>query len=240
MARARTRQTAENRLIIARSQVRGLPAPPEAAGQTSAGPWSPSPGRRPGHPRAVALGTEALAMEVSVLEAKRLGHRAVLRAVVAAAGRLGRPATLLQVAVAPPTLVGYLTAWRRRPGGSAPSRCRVCCTTSVLVARGERWPRAVDAGKRGLGQPARHNASAPTGAARGYPGKHNSRPAGSRVAGGAAGIGRAGGWGTVTCGVSHRSVTCGGSSLGPRPCPGVHPTTACRPARHPGLFQLAC
>jgi hypothetical protein len=59
------------------------------------------------------LGTEALAlaMEVSVLEAKRLGHRAVLRLswllLVASVALLS---TLLQVAVAPPTLVGYLTA----------------------------------------------------------------------------------------------------------------------------------
>ena len=59
-----------------------------------------------------ALGTEALAlaMEVSVLEAKRLGHRAVLRLswlLLVASVALS---TLLQVAVAPPTLVGYLTA----------------------------------------------------------------------------------------------------------------------------------
>jgi hypothetical protein len=58
------------------------------------------------------LGTEALAlaMEVSVLEAKRLGHRAVLRLswlLLAASVGLS---TLLQVAVAPPTLVGYVTA----------------------------------------------------------------------------------------------------------------------------------
>jgi hypothetical protein len=58
------------------------------------------------------LGTEALAlaMEVSVLEAKRLGHRAVLRLswlLLVASVAL---CTLLQVAVAPPTLVGYLTA----------------------------------------------------------------------------------------------------------------------------------
>jgi hypothetical protein len=58
------------------------------------------------------LGTEALAlaMEVSVLEAKRLGHRAVLRlswVLLVASVALS---TLLQVAVAPPTLVGYLTA----------------------------------------------------------------------------------------------------------------------------------
>ena len=58
------------------------------------------------------LGTEApaLAMEISVLEAKRLGHRAVLRLswlLLVASVALS---TLLQVAVAPPTLVGYLTA----------------------------------------------------------------------------------------------------------------------------------
>jgi hypothetical protein len=58
------------------------------------------------------LGTEALAlaMEVSVLEAKRLGHRAVLRLswlLLVASVALS---TLLQVAVAPPALVGYLTA----------------------------------------------------------------------------------------------------------------------------------
>ena len=58
------------------------------------------------------LGTEALAlaMEVSVLEAKRLGHRAVLRLswlLLVASVALS---TLLQIAVAPPTLVGYLTA----------------------------------------------------------------------------------------------------------------------------------
>jgi hypothetical protein len=58
------------------------------------------------------LGTEALAlaMEVSVLEAKRLGHRAVLRLswlLLVASVTLS---TLLQVAVAPPSMVGYLTA----------------------------------------------------------------------------------------------------------------------------------
>jgi hypothetical protein len=58
------------------------------------------------------LGTEALAlaMEVSVLEAKRLGQRGVLVlswVLLVASVALS---TLLQVAVAPPTLVGYLTA----------------------------------------------------------------------------------------------------------------------------------
>ena len=38
-------------------------------------------------------------------------------------------------------------------------------------------PRAVDAGERGLGRPARHNASATTGAARGHPDQHHRRPA---------------------------------------------------------------
>jgi hypothetical protein len=49
-------------------------------------------------------------MEVSVLEAKRLHHRAVLRLswlLLVASVALS---TLLQAAVAPPTLVGYLTA----------------------------------------------------------------------------------------------------------------------------------
>jgi hypothetical protein len=58
------------------------------------------------------LATEALAlaMEVSVLEAKRLHHTAVLRlswVLLVASVALS---TLLQVAVAPPTLVGDLTA----------------------------------------------------------------------------------------------------------------------------------
>jgi hypothetical protein len=58
------------------------------------------------------LGTEALAlaMEVSVLEAKRLGHRAVLRLswlLLVASVALS---TLLQIAVAPPSIIGYLTA----------------------------------------------------------------------------------------------------------------------------------
>ena len=46
------------------------------------GPWSPPPGPVAGpSPELWPLGTKALAlaMEVSVLEAKRLGHRAVLR-----------------------------------------------------------------------------------------------------------------------------------------------------------------
>jgi hypothetical protein len=63
-------------------------------------------------PQLLPLGTEALAlaMGVSVLEAKRLHHRAVLRLswlLLVASVALS---TLFQVAVAPPTLVGYLTA----------------------------------------------------------------------------------------------------------------------------------
>jgi hypothetical protein len=66
------------------------------------------------------LGTEALAlaMEVSVLEAKRLGHRAVLRLswlLLVASVALS---TLLQVAVAPPT-PGRVSDRRRHPGLAA-------------------------------------------------------------------------------------------------------------------------
>jgi hypothetical protein len=73
-----------------------------------------SPARAGGRaiPELWPLGTEALAlaMEVSVLEAKCLHHRAVLRLswlLLVASVALS---TLLQVAVAPPTLVGYVTA----------------------------------------------------------------------------------------------------------------------------------
>jgi hypothetical protein len=56
------------------------------------------------------LGTEALAlaMEVSVLEAKRLGHRAVLR--LSWLLLVARVALSTLLHVAPSTLVGYLTA----------------------------------------------------------------------------------------------------------------------------------
>jgi hypothetical protein len=76
------------------------------------------------------LGTEALAlaMEVSVLEAKRLGHRAVLRLSWLRLVASVALSTLLQVAVAPPTLVGYLTAGATRCGWSAPSLCSACST----------------------------------------------------------------------------------------------------------------
>src|SRR4029450_9583248 len=58
------------------------------------------------------LGTEALAlaMEVSVLEAKRLGHRALLGLSWGALGPPLCPPPPPQRAVAPPSLVGYLTA----------------------------------------------------------------------------------------------------------------------------------
>jgi hypothetical protein len=49
-------------------------------------------------------------MEVSVLEAKRLSHCAVLRLSWLLLVTSVALSTLLQVAVAPPTLVGYLTA----------------------------------------------------------------------------------------------------------------------------------
>jgi hypothetical protein len=76
------------------------------------------------------LGTEALAMEVSVLEAKRLGHRAVLRLswlLLVASVALS---TLLQVAVAPATLVGSLTVgatpvWLLGSFGMMPAAHRV-------------------------------------------------------------------------------------------------------------------
>jgi hypothetical protein len=87
------------------------------------------------------LGTEALALarEVSVLEAKRLGHRAVLRLswlLLVASVALS---TLLQVAVAPPTLVGYLTAGATRSGCSVPSPCSAC-STALTPAPPKRQP----------------------------------------------------------------------------------------------------
>ena len=91
------------------------------------------------------LGTEALAlaMEVSVLEAKRLGHRAVPRLswlLLVASVTLS---TLLQVAVAPPTLVGYLTAAApRRCGCLAPSPCSACCTGPRSAPTRRQPPRA--------------------------------------------------------------------------------------------------
>jgi hypothetical protein len=58
------------------------------------------------------LGTEALALaiEVSVLEAKRLGHRGGAAAAMALLVASVALSTLLQVAVAPTHLAGYLTA----------------------------------------------------------------------------------------------------------------------------------
>jgi hypothetical protein len=88
------------------------------------------------------LGTEvlALAMEVSVLEAKRLGHRAVLRLswlLLVASVALS---TLLQVAVAPPTLVGYVTPAPLRCGCWAASPCWVCCTALTPAPTQRRSP----------------------------------------------------------------------------------------------------
>jgi hypothetical protein len=86
------------------------------------------------------LGTEALAlaMEVSVLEAKRLGHRAVLRLswlLLVASVALS---TLLQVAVAPPTLVGYLTA------GATPVWLLGAFAVLSLLYRAEKAPAAAE------------------------------------------------------------------------------------------------
>jgi hypothetical protein len=114
------------------------------------------------------LGTEALAlaMEVSVLEAKRLGHRAVLRLswlLLIASVALS---TLLQIAVAPPSLVGYLTAGATRCGCWAASPCSACCTA----------PRPPPARPRSRtrSRPARASASAPA-----RPMPHWSAPASS-------------------------------------------------------------
>jgi hypothetical protein len=86
------------------------------------------------------LGTEALAlaMEVSVLEAKRLHHRAVLRLswlLLVASVALS---TLLQVAVAPPTLVGYLTA------GATPVWLLGSFAVLSLLYRADQPPAAAD------------------------------------------------------------------------------------------------
>jgi len=110
------------------------------------------------------LGTEALAlaMEVSVLEAKRLGHRAVLRLswlLLVASVALS---TLLQVAVAPPTLVGYLTA------GATPVwllgsfavlsllyRADISATEALAAAEGstEPWPASAAVAPSGTPRP---------------------------------------------------------------------------------------
>jgi hypothetical protein len=87
------------------------------------------------------LGTEALAlaMEVSVLEAKRLGHRAVLRLswlLLVASVALS---TLLQVAVAPPSLVGYLTA------GATPVWLLGSFAVLSLLYRADQAPAAAEA-----------------------------------------------------------------------------------------------
>jgi hypothetical protein len=102
-------------------------------------------------------------------------------------------------------------------------------------------PRAVGAGKRGLGRPARHNASAATGAARGCPGRlatdgdHQSGRAGYRLEGG---VGRR----TVMRVVPSSSRGPPGRWSPPRTPPSSGPShaTACRPARHPRRLLLAC
>jgi hypothetical protein len=84
------------------------------------------------------LGTEALAlaMEVSVLEAKRLHHRAVLRLswlLLVASVALS---TLLQIAVAPPT-PGRLPDRRGHPGVAARQLRRA---QPAVPRRGQRRP----------------------------------------------------------------------------------------------------
>ena len=87
---------------------------------------------------------------------------------------------------APPAPWSALGSWPRRwaqrhatpapvawsPPWNTPGR--PSAATTPTSSRSWKQPRAVDAGKRGLGQPARHNASAATGAARGCqePGSH--------------------------------------------------------------------
>jgi hypothetical protein len=101
-------------------------------------------------------------------------------------------------------------------------------------------PRAVDAGKRGLGQPARHNASAATGAARGCRGRvatGSDRQSGRlacRLEGG-------GGRRTVMRVVPvPSSGHLDGGSPRTQPSSGPSHATACRPARHSGRLLLAC
>jgi hypothetical protein len=82
------------------------------------------------------LGTEALALAVSVLEAKRLQHRAILRlswVLLVASVALS---TLLQVAVAAPTLVGYLTAGATPVWLLAALPCSVCFTALTPAPTG--------------------------------------------------------------------------------------------------------
>jgi hypothetical protein len=68
---------------------------------------------------------------------------------------------------------GTLTRTRQRLPASSPNGAELGVAGSWVLA----WkqPRAVDAGKRGLGQPARHNASAATDAAQGCSGRGSHR-----------------------------------------------------------------
>jgi hypothetical protein len=111
------------------------------------------------------LGTEALAlaMEVSVLEAKRLGQRGVLVlswVLLVASVALS---TLLQVAVAPRSLVGYLTA------GATPVWLLGSFAVLSLLYRagatsGAQGPHGADRADRGAGLPAAGADQAPSSA----------------------------------------------------------------------------
>jgi hypothetical protein len=111
------------------------------------------------------LGTEALAlaMEVSVLEAKRLGQRGVLVlswVLLVASVALS---TLLQVAVAPRSLVGYLTA------GATPVWLLGSFAVLSLLYRagatsGAQAPLGIERADRGAGLPTPGTDQAPGGA----------------------------------------------------------------------------
>jgi hypothetical protein len=66
-------------------------------------------------------------MEVSVLEAKRLDHRAVLRLSWCCWTPRWPLSTLLQVAVAPPALIGYLSAGATPVWLLGCFACSACC-----------------------------------------------------------------------------------------------------------------
>jgi hypothetical protein len=106
------------------------------------------------------LGTEALAlaMEVSVLEAKRLGQRAVLWlswVLLVASVALS---TVLQVAVAPPTLVGYVTA------GATPVWLLGSFAVLSLLYRSHQPSSPIPAHTQAMGLPATADAARAAGA----------------------------------------------------------------------------
>jgi hypothetical protein len=106
------------------------------------------------------LGTEALAlaMEVSVLEAKRLGQRAVLWlswVLLVASVALS---TVLQVAIAPPTLVGYVTA------GATPVWLLGSFAVLSLLYRSHQPSSPIPAHTRAMGLPATADAARAAGA----------------------------------------------------------------------------